>query len=239
MAASLENRLRFTFEVLGDDPPRGSGPDFIVGLRYTGDEMQAGGFGAADGLEISRRLRDSGLVDFLNVVRGHIDTDAGLTDVIPIQGMANAPHLDFAGEIRAATGFPVFHAAKISDVATARHAIASGKLDMVGMTRAHMTDPHIVRKIIARPGGPHPALRRRELLPRPDLPGRRRLLHPQPRYRARADDAARHRQGRDEAEGGRSSARDRRGWRRRASPASAGTRSSSSRRRTTRAARSG
>jgi NADPH-dependent 2,4-dienoyl-CoA reductase/sulfur reductase-like enzyme len=62
--------------------------------------------------------------------------------------MASAPHLDFAGEIRAATNFPTFHAAKIQDVATARHAIASGKLDMVGMTRAHMTDPHIVRKIM-------------------------------------------------------------------------------------------
>jgi 2,4-dienoyl-CoA reductase-like NADH-dependent reductase (Old Yellow Enzyme family) len=53
---------------------------------------------------------DSGLVDYLNVIRGHIDTDPGLTDVIPIQGMANSPHLDFAGEIRAATNFPVFHA---------------------------------------------------------------------------------------------------------------------------------
>jgi len=43
---------------------------------------------------------------------------------------------------------PVFHAARIPDVATARHAIASGKLDMVGMTRAHLADPHIVRKMI-------------------------------------------------------------------------------------------
>lgn len=84
------------------------------------------------------------------MIRGHIDTDPGLTDVIPIQGMANSPHLDFAGEIRAATNFPVFHAAKIPDVATAGHAIASGKVDMIGMTRAHMTDPHIVRKIIER-----------------------------------------------------------------------------------------
>jgi N-methyl-L-proline demethylase len=82
-------------------------------------------------------------------VKGHIDTDAGLTDVIPVQGMPSAPHLDFAGAIRAATEFPTFHAARIQDVATARHAIASGKLDMVGMTRAHMADPHIVAKIIA------------------------------------------------------------------------------------------
>ena len=54
------------------------------------------------------------MVDFLNVIRGHIDTDAGLTDVIPVQGMRSAPHLDFAGEIRAATGFPTFHAAQDS-----------------------------------------------------------------------------------------------------------------------------
>jgi NADPH-dependent 2,4-dienoyl-CoA reductase/sulfur reductase-like enzyme len=53
------------------------------------------------------------------------------------------------GQVRAATGFPVFHAARIPDVATARHAIASGKLDMVGMTRAHLADPHIVRKVRA------------------------------------------------------------------------------------------
>ncbi len=110
-------------------------------------------------------------MDFLNVVRGHIDTDAGLTDVIPIQGMRNSPHLDFAGEIRSATGFPTFHAAKIPDVATARHAIASGKVDMIGMTCAHMTDPHIVRKIIEK-REENPSLRRRQLLPGPHLSGR-------------------------------------------------------------------
>ncbi|MEW5423404.1 FAD-dependent oxidoreductase [Amorphus sp. 3PC139-8] len=144
---SLDDRLRFTFEVL-QAIRRQCGPDFIVGVRYTGDEQLAGGLSKEDGLEISRRLKASGLVDFLNVIRGHIDTDAGLTDVIPVQGMASAPHLDFAGEIRAETQFPTFHAAKIQDVATARHAIASGKLDLVGMTRAHMADPHIVAKML-------------------------------------------------------------------------------------------
>ena len=88
------------------------------------------------------------MVDFLNVIRGRIHTDPAMTDVIPIQGMKSAPHLDFAGSVRKATGLPTFHAARIPDVATARHAIANGLLDMVGMTRAHMADPHIVRKII-------------------------------------------------------------------------------------------
>ena len=144
---NLDNRLRFAFDVLRAVRDR-CGPEFIVGVRYTGDEGVAGGITREEGFEISRKLRDSGLVDFLNVIRGRIDTDAALTDVIPIQGMPSAPHLDFAGEIRAATGFPTFHAARIPDLATARHAIASGKLDMVGMTRAHMADPHILRKVL-------------------------------------------------------------------------------------------
>ncbi|MCH8530913.1 MAG: NADH:flavin oxidoreductase [Saccharospirillum sp.] len=144
---SLDNRLRFTFEVLSAIRAR-VGPDFIVGVRYTGDEQLPGGLNADEGLDISRRLKDSGMVDFLNVVRGHIDTDPGLTDVIPVQGMPSAPHLDFAGEIRRQVDFPTFHGAKIQDVGTARYAIESGKVDMIGMTRAHMADPHIVKKIM-------------------------------------------------------------------------------------------
>lgn len=144
---SLDNRLRFTMDVLRAIRAR-CGDDFIVGLRYTGDQVLAGGMTADEGMAVSHKLKDSGLVDFLNVVRGHIDTDPGLTDLIPVQGMRNAPHLEFAGAIRKATNFPTFHAAKIPDVPTARHAIASGLLDMVGMTRAHMADPHLVRKVI-------------------------------------------------------------------------------------------
>jgi N-methyl-L-proline demethylase len=146
---ALDNRLRFALEVLGAIRVR-VGPTFLVGVRFVGDEMIEGGLTKQDGLEISQRLKASGLIDFLNVIRGHIDTDAALTQVIPLQGMKSAPHLDFAGEIRALTDFPTFHAARIADVATARHAVASGKVDMIGMTRAHMTDPHIVRKIIEK-----------------------------------------------------------------------------------------
>jgi 2,4-dienoyl-CoA reductase-like NADH-dependent reductase (Old Yellow Enzyme family) len=143
---TLENRLRFAFEVLSAVRQR-VGPELIIGVRFSVDELLPGGLTREEGLEIARRLKASGMVDFINVIRGHIDTDAGLTDVIPIQGMPSAPHLDFAGEIRAQVGLPTFHAARIQDVATARYAIASGKLDMVGMTRAHMAEPHIVRKI--------------------------------------------------------------------------------------------
>jgi 2,4-dienoyl-CoA reductase-like NADH-dependent reductase (Old Yellow Enzyme family) len=144
---SIENRLRFTVQVL-EAVRRAVGPDFIVGCRLVADEDWDKGLSRADGLEICRRLKNSGMVDFLNVIRGHIEHDAPLAKVIPIAGMPASPHLDFAGEVRAQTKFPVFHAARINDVATARHAVAEGKLDMVGMTRAHIADPHIVKKIM-------------------------------------------------------------------------------------------
>ena len=145
---SLENRMRFSLEVLAA-VRKAVGDDFIVGLRMVGDELWEKGLQASEGFEIAQRLVDCGQVDFLNVNRGHVDTDAGLLEVIPTAGMPTAPHLDFAGQVRAQTGLPVFHAARINDVATARYAVAENKLDMVGMTRAHIADPHIVSKLMA------------------------------------------------------------------------------------------
>ena len=145
-ADTLENRMRFPLDVLAAIRRR-VGDEFVVGIRYTADEARKGGSTAEDGIEISKRLQATGQIDFLNVIRGRIHTDPALTDMIPVQGMPSAPHLDFAGEVKKATGLPVFHAARIPDVATARHAIREGLLDMVGMTRAHIADPHIVQKI--------------------------------------------------------------------------------------------
>jgi 2,4-dienoyl-CoA reductase-like NADH-dependent reductase (Old Yellow Enzyme family)/thioredoxin reductase len=143
---SREARMRFSFAVLRAVRDA-VGPDFLVGCRLAADEDWSKGFSKEEGVAICRTLRDSGLVDFLNIIRGHIDHDAPLSRIIPVAGMKSAPHLDFAGEVKAATHVPVFHAARINDVATARHAIAAGKLDMVGMTRAHIADPHIVNKV--------------------------------------------------------------------------------------------
>ncbi|MBI2718301.1 MAG: NADH:flavin oxidoreductase [Rhizobiales bacterium] len=144
---TLDNRLRFGLRVLAAIRQR-VGPDYIVGLRIAADEDWEQGLSREEGIDICKRFRDSGLIDFLNVIKGHIDHDAPLAEIIPVAGMRSAPALDFAGEVRRLTKFPVFHAARINDVATARHAIAAGKLDMVGMTRAFMADPHIGVKLM-------------------------------------------------------------------------------------------
>lgn len=145
---SLENRIAFAQNVLRAIRKQ-VGPEFIVGIRMAIDEVHPGGFGTATGLRILAALEVEGLIDFVNVIRGTIATDAELAHVIPIHGMPSAPNLDFCGQVKAATALPVLHSAKIDDISTARYAIEAGKLDLVGMTRAHMADPHIARKVAA------------------------------------------------------------------------------------------
>lgn len=146
-AGSLENRLAFPRRVI-QAVRAAVGPDFIVGIRMAVDEEDPGWLGYDEGLSALRAYIDDG-VDFVSVIKGHIDSDASLARVIPSMGTPSAPFLDFAGRVRRAIDIPVMHASRIADVATARHAIRAGLLDLVGMTRAQIADPHLVRKIAA------------------------------------------------------------------------------------------
>jgi 2,4-dienoyl-CoA reductase-like NADH-dependent reductase (Old Yellow Enzyme family) len=143
---TFEGRLRFPLAVLRAIRER-TGDRFIVGVRMVVDERRPDGLDTPTGLTVLERFIGEHLIDFVNVIRGNIVDDVALAEVIPLHGMASAPHLDHAGLVRDRLGIPVFHAAKIDDVATARHAIREGKVDMIGMTRAHLADPYLVRKI--------------------------------------------------------------------------------------------
>ena len=143
----LDRRMTFGWRVLRSIRER-VGPDFIVGLRMAIDERLAGGIDTPVGLDMLGRIEAEGLIDFVNVIRGNVADEVALTEVIPIHGMPAVPHLDFAGSVREHTSLTVMHASKVDEVASARHAIREGKLDLVGMTRAHLADPHIVRKIM-------------------------------------------------------------------------------------------
>ena len=143
---SLENRCRFALEVF-EAIRNAVGADFVVGIRLTGDEHVRHGRDPEECVAIAQILGASGLVDFFNVVGGSLGSDAGVAYTIPSMGNAYGKFLDLAGSIRRATGLPVFQAARIPDLSTARWALEQGFVDMVGMTRAHMADPHIVAKL--------------------------------------------------------------------------------------------
>ena len=144
---SIENRCRFALEVF-QAIRDAVGPDFVVGIRMTGDEHVKDGREPEECVRIAEILAGSGLVDFFNVVGGTLGTDASVAYTIPSMGNRYGKFLELAGRIRKATGLPVFQAARIPDLATARWALEQGFVDMVGMTRAHIADPHIVAKLL-------------------------------------------------------------------------------------------
>ena len=147
---SLENRARFALEVL-EEIRKQVGSAYIVGIRMVFDEALDshldGGLRLEEGLKIGEMLVKTGGLDFINVIQGHVDTQEGLSHIIPNMGTPSGPQLEFAGAVKREFELPVFHAARINEVATARHALRENLLDMVGMTRAHMADPYIVTKI--------------------------------------------------------------------------------------------
>lgn len=127
------------------------GDDFLVGLRYVVDEGHGeSGLSFEECVEIAHVFEKSGTVDFFNAIYGRMDTEIALA-VDNMPGMASpiAPWLKRVGEFKREVKLPVFHAARISDIATARYAIREGLLDMVAMTRAHIADPAIVAKLEA------------------------------------------------------------------------------------------
>ncbi|MDO5696441.1 MAG: NADH:flavin oxidoreductase [Dermatophilus congolensis] len=141
----FEGRMRFPLAVIRAIRER-VGDDYIVGVRMAVDEVRPGGLETEGGLAVARRLIETG-VDFLSVLRGSLDTDDNLSRIIAPMGTPSAAHLKFAAEIKRQLDVPVMHAGRIADLATARFAISEGMLDLVGMTRAHIADPHLMQHL--------------------------------------------------------------------------------------------
>jgi 2,4-dienoyl-CoA reductase-like NADH-dependent reductase (Old Yellow Enzyme family) len=143
---SIENRVRFALMV-HEEIRSSVGENFLVGMRMSIHEDR-GGLSAEDAIEIAQILEREGAIDFLNCVSGRMDTELALAEKnMPGMSQPLAPFLPQVAVMKQAVSLPVFHAARITDVATARYAIRDGILDMVAMTRAHIADPQIVNKI--------------------------------------------------------------------------------------------
>ena len=142
----VENRARFALEV-HEEIRRRVGEHFLLGIRMSIGEDR-GGLSEDDAIAIAQLLEREGAIDFLNCVYGRMDTELYLAEKnMPGMTMPIAPFLPKIRRMKESVSLPIFHAARITDVATARHAVRDGILDMVAMTRAHIADPQLANKI--------------------------------------------------------------------------------------------
>ena len=143
---SLANRMRFGLDLL-ERVWAEVGDDYVVGIRLSADEMSEGGLDNAEMSEIARRHVATGLVDFVSVVGGHSSDYKSTHDMYPSMRAPGAPYLAVARAVKEQVDVPLLHATRIRDAATAAYAVENGFVDLVGMTRAFIADPHHVIKL--------------------------------------------------------------------------------------------
>ena len=143
---SLENRMRFGREVL-TAVRDAVGKDFCVGLRMCGDEFHEDGLDHETLKEIAQAMSESGLIDYISVIGSGADTHNTLANCMPPMALPPEPFVHLAAGIKSVISIPLMHAQSIRDATQAERLLAAGMVDLVGMTRAHLADPHMVRKI--------------------------------------------------------------------------------------------
>ncbi len=142
----LENRMRFGLEVL-KAVRAAVGSDFCVGVRMCADEFHDNGIDQTVAKEIAQTLSESGLVDFLSVIGSGADTHNTLANCMPPMALPPEPFVTLAAGIKSVVKVPVLHAQGIRDITQAERILAAGYVDMCGMTRAHIADPHLMNKV--------------------------------------------------------------------------------------------
>ncbi|MEO5808143.1 NADH:flavin oxidoreductase [Devosia sp.] len=143
---SLANRMRFGIEVL-TSVREAVGKDFVVGLRMCGDEFHEDGLDHETLKEIAHAMGETRLIDYLSVIGSGADTHNTLANCMPPMALPPEPFVHLAAGIKSVVDLPVMHAQSIRDAGQAERILAAGMVDLVGMTRAQIADPHMVEKI--------------------------------------------------------------------------------------------
>jgi 2,4-dienoyl-CoA reductase-like NADH-dependent reductase (Old Yellow Enzyme family)/thioredoxin reductase len=141
----LTGRMRFAVEVLTAIRER-VGPDFLVGIRITGDEMLEGGLDRTAAQEIARRLDALGILDYINVVGASCETYGTEALTVPDMSFPAGGFSNLAASIKSVVGVPVIAAGRINHPAVAERVLSEGSADLCVMTRALIVDPDLPRK---------------------------------------------------------------------------------------------
>ena len=142
---SLEGRLRLPREVLARVLEVADGR--TVGIRISAEEFLEGGLDPEATIEIIGRLIEDLPLDFLHVSHAAYVGAYSLSTQMADMTFATGQFRPFPAAVRAAfPGTPVFAVCRLDTIGTAAEVVAAGEADMVGLTRAHIADPHLIAK---------------------------------------------------------------------------------------------
>ena len=160
------NRLLLPLEVIGAVRAE-VGADYLVGVRFLGDEAIVGGNTLEDTRLIALGFAQAG-VDYLSVSRGGKFEDAKRPKIgeaaypytgssgeacMPNHKLPPAANIHLAAGIKEAINqegyfLPVIGSGKINSFELAESILREGKADLIGIARGHLCDPEWTKKVL-------------------------------------------------------------------------------------------
>ena len=140
---SAKNRLRFLKEAIAS-ARNATGPDFIVGMRISGDEQYEDGVKTDLSLSAIEAVAEE--LDYVSLVDGTSATLGGAVHIAPPMYLEPGYVAPFSERVKQAVDIPVIVTGRINQPQEAEKIIASGAADFCGMTRAMICDPQMPAK---------------------------------------------------------------------------------------------
>jgi len=124
------------------------GPSFPVGVRIGCNDFLKESLSHADMMRICKTLDQEHLVDFFDMTGSHEFVQRSLVNHYGMMDDKAGHLVEEVGQIKNTLSVPMLHAARIINPRQAEDILASSAVDMVGMTRAHIADPELIRKTV-------------------------------------------------------------------------------------------
>lgn len=142
---SIENRMRFPLLVI-EKIREAVGPNFPIEFGISGAEYTPGGYGVEEAVEIAKVL--DGKVDLIHVSAGvHEDRDAFVI-THPSMFIEHGCNVHLAAEIKKHVKTPVATLGGLNDPDMMEEILASGKADVVEISRQLLADPYFPMKAL-------------------------------------------------------------------------------------------
>ena len=147
---SLENRMRFPLAVLAAVRAE-VGPRYCLGIRVSAEEYVEEGIHVDEMVCVVLAFARHTPIDFVNVSHSAYHASYSLATQMADMAFDPTPFRDLPYRVRTGlrtAGFdiPVFGVCRFTSLAQAEAAIAAGQADAIGIARAHIAEPAIVRK---------------------------------------------------------------------------------------------
>ena len=149
---SLENRMRFPLAVVAA-VRQALGPDVCLGVRLGAEEFLPEGLHLDEAVQVAARLAEMVALDFVNVSHSAYHSSRSLAMQMADMAIDPEPFREYPASVRKTLrenghGIPVMAVCKFRTLQEAEAALQAEQADMVGMARAHIAEPALVRKTL-------------------------------------------------------------------------------------------